>query len=124
MADHWDGLVNGATVNELLARGFLTPLRIKACVTPDMKDAKKSFTGEYDEDDAGQRGITIIGDVVKTWVEQTAKHFGGPVKTIVFSPSVKHGEDAFPQPARASGAFHGSRHRLYPAVGRYLSWRC
>jgi superfamily II DNA or RNA helicase len=105
MADHWDGLVNGATVNELLARGFLTPLRIKACVTPDMKDAKKSKFGEYDEEDAGQRGITIIGDVVKTWVEQTAKHFGGPVKTIVFSPSVKHGEELCRQFADAGFNF-------------------
>lgn len=93
MAHHWDGVVNGATVNQLLAQKFLTPLRIKACVTPDMKGAKKKFTGEYEEEEAGVRGITIIGDVVQTWVQQTAKHFGGPVKTLVFSPSVKHGEE-------------------------------
>ena len=88
MADHWDGIVNGATVNQLLAGGWLSPLKIKACVTPDMKGVKRKFTGEYEDEEAGQRGITIIGDVVKTWLEQCAKHFGRCVKTIVFSPSV------------------------------------
>lgn len=105
MADNWDGMVNGATVNQLLAQKRLTPLKIKACVTPDMQGAKKSFTGEYDEDDAGERGITIIGDVVQTWVQQTAKFFGGPVKTIVFSPSVKHGEELCRQFAEAGFNF-------------------
>jgi superfamily II DNA or RNA helicase len=105
MADHWDGIVNGATVNQLLKLGFLTPLKIKACVTPDMKGAKKKFTGEYEDEEAGQRGITIIGDVVQTWVQQTAKFFGGPVKTIVFSPSVKHGEELCRQFAEAGYNF-------------------
>ncbi|GAC1572968.1 MAG: hypothetical protein NVS3B5_02180 [Sphingomicrobium sp.] len=93
MAENWDGLVNSITVNQLLAKGFLTPLKIKACVAPDMKGAKKKFNGEYAEEDAGSRGITIIGNVVNTWVDQTQKHFGGPVKTIVFSPSVRHGAE-------------------------------
>lgn len=105
MADNWDGMVNGATVNQLLARKRLTPLKIKACVTPDMKGAKKKFTGEYDDDDAGERGITIIGDVVQTWVQQTLKHFGKPVKTIVFSPSVRHGEELCRQFAEAGYNF-------------------
>lgn len=105
MAEDWDGLVNGATVNQLLKQGFLTPLRIKACVAPDMTGAKKKFTGEYDDEDAGSRGVTIIGDVVQTWVEQTRKHFGGPAKTIVFSPSVKHGAELCRQFADAGFNF-------------------
>ncbi|WP_275790500.1 DEAD/DEAH box helicase [Pararhizobium gei] len=105
MAEDWDGVVNGTTVNELLRRGYLTPLKIKACVTPDMRNAKKKFDGEYDEEDAGQRGIIIVGDVVATWIEQTAKFFGGPVKTIVFSPSVKHGEELCRQFAEAGFNF-------------------
>lgn len=105
MADHWDGLVNSTTVNKLLAEGFLAPLRIKACVSPDMTGAKKKFDGEYAEEDAGQRGITIIGNVVDTWIEQTRKTFGGPVKTIVFSPSVKHGAELCRQFAEAGFNF-------------------
>lgn len=93
MSEDWDGLVNGETVNNLIANGYLAPLKIKACVAPDMTGAKKKFTGEYEDEEAGTRGLTIIGDVVQTWIEQTRKHFGGPVKTIVFSPSVKHGAE-------------------------------
>lgn len=105
MADHWDGIVNSTTVNQLLAEGFLAPLRIKACVAPDMKGAKKKFNGEYEEEEAGSRGVTIIGDVVQTWVAETRKAFGGPVKTIVFSPSVKHGAELCRQFADAGYNF-------------------
>lgn len=105
MAEHWDGIVNGATVNQLLKLGYLTPLKIKACVAPDMTGAKKNFLGEYDDDDATQRGLRIVGDVVQTWIEQTGKLFGGPVKTIVFSPSVKHGEELCRQFADAGFNF-------------------
>ncbi len=105
MADDWEGIVNSATTNQLLEMGMLTPLKIKACVSPDMTGAKKKFSGEWEEEDAGSRGITIIGDVVQTWVEQTRKHFGGPVKTIVFSPSVKHGSELCRQFADAGYNF-------------------
>lgn len=93
MAEQWDALVNGETVNNLIASGYLAPLKIKACVAPDMTGAKKKFTGEYEDEEAGSRGLTIIGDVVQTWIEQSRAHFGGPVKTIVFSPSVAHGAE-------------------------------
>lgn len=105
MAENWDGLINGATVNKLLADKYLTPLKIKACVAPDMAGAKKKFTGEYEDEESASRGITIIGDVVQTWVEQTRKHFGGPAKTIVFSPSVRHGAELCCQFAEAGFNF-------------------
>lgn len=104
MADHWDALVNGATTNQLLADGWLTPLKIKACVTPDMKGVRK-VAGEYEDGETGRRGITIIGDVVHTWVEQVGRYFGGPVKTIVFSPSVEHGAELCRQFAAAGYNF-------------------
>lgn len=105
MADHWDAVVNVTTVNKLLRDGYLAPLKIKACVAPDMAGAKKKFSGEYEDEEAGRRGIVIVGDVVHTWVQQTAAHFGGPVKTIVFSPSVAHGEELCRQFAEAGFNF-------------------
>ncbi|TIT06446.1 MAG: helicase, partial [Mesorhizobium sp.] len=42
---------------------------------------------------------------VQTWVEQTRIHFGKAVKTIVFSPSVKHGEELCRQFAEAGYNF-------------------
>lgn len=105
MAEEWDGIVNGETVNNLIAGGYLAPIRIRACVAPDMTGAKKKFTGEYDDNESGARGVTIVGDVVQTWVEQTRKHFGGPAKTIVFSPSVAHGAELCRQFAEAGYNF-------------------
>lgn len=92
MADDWDSLVSPITVNQLIEAGALCPLRIKACVAPDMTGVKVK-AGEYEENETASRGITIIGNVVDTWIEQTAATFGGPVKTIVFSPSVAHGAE-------------------------------
>jgi len=40
-----------------------------------------------------KRSMEIVGDVVEAWVEKTQAHFGGPVKTLVFSASVAHGEE-------------------------------
>ncbi|TPM59135.1 ATP-dependent helicase [Mesorhizobium sp. B2-2-4] len=105
MAENWDGLVNGATVNRLLHEKYLTPLKIMACVAPDMAGVKKKPNGEFADEEAGQRGIVIVGDVVKTWVEQTQAFFGRPVKTIVFSPSVRHGEELCRQFAEAGFNF-------------------
>jgi DNA repair protein RadD len=105
MAGHWDGVVNGATVNQLLAIKRLTPLKIKACVAPDMADVKRKSDGEYDEEEAGQRGITIVGDVAQTWIAETQKHFGGPVKTIAFVSSVEHGRELCRQMADAGFNF-------------------
>lgn len=111
MANEWDGLVSPVTVNQLVESGNLVPLRIKACVAPDMAGVKvKKGTGEYEEGEAGARGITIIGNVVDTWVEQTSKVFGGPVKTIVFSPSVAHGAELCRQFAAAGYNFQQLSH--------------
>ncbi len=110
MADEWDGLVSPVTVNELIASGALCPLRVKACVAPDMAGVKTNRRGEYEETETGNRGITVIGNVVETWVEQTAKTFGGPVKTIVFSPSVAHGAELCRQFAAAGYNFQQLSH--------------
>jgi DNA repair protein RadD len=37
--------------------------------------------------------MKIVGDVVGEWIDKTLKHYGGPVKTIVFSATVDHGEE-------------------------------
>ena len=105
MATFWAGIVNGATVNRLLADGFLAPLKVKACVAPDMTGAERKPSGEYADREAEARGIVIMGDVVTTWVQETHRHFGRPEKTIVFSPSVRHGEELCRQFAEAGYNF-------------------
>jgi superfamily II DNA or RNA helicase len=56
----------------------------------DMSGAKK-VAGEWSQDEASERGIKIIGDVVSEWAKKTQEIFGGPRKTIVFCAGVEHG---------------------------------
>lgn len=57
-----------------------------------MKGAKTRFDGEWLPSEIEKRSVTIIGDIVEGWIEKTNKHFGKPVKTLVFSATVAHGE--------------------------------
>ena len=90
MAKLYTNIVNVTTTDELIAEGFLSPVKIYAAVKPDMTGAKV-VAGEWTDKEIEQRGRAIIGDIVTEWVAKTQQHFGGPVKTIVFSASVDHG---------------------------------
>ncbi|HXY21609.1 MAG TPA: helicase-related protein [Burkholderiaceae bacterium] len=63
-----------------------------AAVAPDMAGAR-IIAGEWSDADIEQRGLRIVGDVVSEWQDKTARHFGGAVKTIVFSATVNHGAE-------------------------------
>lgn len=77
-------VINAATMDELVKLGVLTPLRILSCARPDMKGAKTK-AGEWTAGEAGRRGLAIIGDVVREWLEHAENR-----KTIVFGPTVVH----------------------------------
>lgn len=97
----YDGLINVTTTNDLIARGFLSPLKIYAAKAIDVT-GMKVVAGEWSEKEIEERGLEIIGDIVSEWQNKTEKHFGGPVKTIVFSATVQHGEELCRQ-FRAAG---------------------
>lgn len=86
-------VVNVTTTDKLVAENFLVPLKMYAAKAIDMAGAKVKSTGEWAEADIEERGKKIIGDVVGEWIDKTTKHYGGPVKTIVFSATVDHGEE-------------------------------
>ncbi len=90
MAKLYQQFVNVATTNQLIADGFLVPVKMYAAVRPNMAGAKV-VAGEWAEKDIEERGITILGDIVSEWIAKTNEHFGGPVKTLVFSATVAHG---------------------------------
>lgn len=101
----YGGLVNVTTTNELIAQGYLSPLKIyaaKAIRTEGMK----VIAGEWSEREIEERGLEIIGDIVSEWRDKTEKHFGGPVKTICFSATVAHGEELCRQFQAAGFNFH------------------
>lgn len=92
LGDLYTNLVNVSTTNKLVAEGFLVPLKMYAAVAADMTGAKV-IAGEWSADDVEARGQTIIGDIVNEWIARTRQHFGGPVKTLLFSATVEHGAE-------------------------------
>lgn len=88
----YEGMVNVTTTNALIAREFLSPLKIYAAKAIDTR-GMKVVAGEWAEKEIEKRGLEIVGDIVAEWQDKTEKHFGGPVKTIVFSATVDHGAE-------------------------------
>lgn len=87
----YTNLVSDITTDELVP-SFLSPLKIYAAKAVDMKGARV-VAGEWAPGEIEQRGKTIVCDIVSEWIDKTKKHFGGPVKTIVFSATVSHGRE-------------------------------
>lgn len=92
MGSIYSNLVNVTTMDALVERGYLVPLKMYAARAVDVT-GMKVVAGEWSEKEIEQRGLEIVGDIVSEWVDKTEKHFGGPVKTIVFSATVEHGEE-------------------------------
>lgn len=93
MGDHWSSLVNVTTTRKLIESGNLVEPLIYVAKSPDDSELGLNSYGEFSESSATNAGIRIVGDVVHEWVRKTNQHFGGPVKTIVFSPTVEHGRE-------------------------------
>ncbi|MEK6346380.1 MAG: DEAD/DEAH box helicase family protein [Burkholderia sp.] len=88
----YSNLVNVTTTNELIEGRWLVPLQVYAARAVDMTGAKV-VAGEWSDREIEKRGMEIVGDIVAEWVDKTRQHFGGPVKTIVFSATVEHGNE-------------------------------
>ena len=93
LAEHWSGVVNVTTTRTLIKDGFLVEPKIYVARSPEDAELGLNSFGEFSDRSAEAAGIRIVGDVVKEWISKTTEHFGGPVKTIVFSPSVDHGRE-------------------------------
>ncbi|QDP53981.1 MAG: putative ATP-dependent DNA helicase [Prokaryotic dsDNA virus sp.] len=93
MGEHWDDVVNVIPTRQLIDAGHLIEPKIYVAKSPDDADLGVKSNGEFSDSSATAAGIQIIGDVVSEWVGKTNEHFGGPAKTIVFSPTVEHGRE-------------------------------
>ncbi|RME95340.1 MAG: DEAD/DEAH box helicase [Alphaproteobacteria bacterium] len=91
MGKIWDHIVNVIPTRRLIEQGYLIEPTIYVARSPEDDELELNSYGEFSEDSATEAGIRIVGDVVSEWVAKTNKHFGGPVKTIVFAATVKHG---------------------------------
>lgn len=93
LGQHWRGIVNVTTTRKLIDDGFLVEPKIYVARSPEDAELGLNSFGEFSDKGAETAGIRIVGDVVEEWIGKTQQHFGGPVKTIVFSPSVAHGRE-------------------------------
>lgn len=93
MGQHWDGMVNVIPTRQLIDGGYLIEPKIYIAKSPDEAEFSRNSFGEFSDESAASAGIKIVGDVVKEWEAKTQEHFGGPAKTIVFSPTVEHGRE-------------------------------
>lgn len=93
MGCEWDGIVNVIPTRELINGGHLIEPTIYVAKSPEDAALGLNSYGEFSDESATSAGIEIIGDVVSEWEGKTNEHFGGPVKTIVFSPTVEHGRE-------------------------------
>lgn len=93
MGKHWDGMVNVRSTRLLIEDGHLVEPTIYVAKSPEDAEFGLNSFGEFSDETASSAGIKIIGDVVAEWVKKTQEHFGGPAKTIVFSPTVEHGRE-------------------------------
>ena len=76
------------TTNDLIESKVLVPLRVQIAVPIDMTGAKTNSAGEWTDGAAGERAAKITGDIVADWTRETNRIFGGPVKTLLFGPTV------------------------------------
>lgn len=81
-------VVNAASMHELVTDGVLVPMRVLSARRPDMTGAKVNNRGEWDENEAAERGMAILGDVVSEWLQH-----GEQRKTIVFGSTISHCEE-------------------------------
>lgn len=93
LGKHFQACVNVATTDGLIATGMLVRPIVYAAVEADVSGVAIRSTGEWDEHGLEAEGVKIVGDVVTEYTKRTTDHFGGPVKTIVFSSTVAHGEE-------------------------------
>lgn len=83
----YSNLVNAATMAELVEQKILVPMRVLTCTPTDMAGAETAG-GEWTERAAAERGMKIVGDVVKEWLLHASSR-----KTIVFGATIAHCEE-------------------------------
>jgi DNA repair protein RadD len=71
LGKHFSKLIIGATTQQLINTGFLSPFRVFAPASPDLS-AVRTVAGDYRDDDLSKAmdKSALVADVVTTWVER------------------------------------------------------
>lgn len=80
----YTGIIQTATTNDLIERGYLTPLAVYSHDAPDMAAVPIGANGDWQAKQTGEKYTPrLIGDIIETWREQA-----GDLSTITFSADV------------------------------------
>lgn len=87
LGKHWQTLVIGSTVNQLIDEGYLSDFVVYAPSTPDLDGLKVNRSGDYKEKDVAPRVIEpkLIGSIVRSYCQ---RH--GEGKTILYAVNRLH----------------------------------
>lgn len=97
LAKYFDAVINVTTTRALIEKEWLAKYRIFSCAEPDMDGARVKSSGEWDEADASDRAVKIIGDVVAEYTTH-----GDGRKFICSAVDTRHVEELARQ-FRAAG---------------------
>lgn len=64
LGKYFDAVINVTTTRTLINEGWLSKYRIFSCAEPDMTGARVKSGGEWNDTDASDRAVKIVGDVV------------------------------------------------------------
>ena len=104
MADIYTNIIGAQPMSNLVEDGWVVPLKVFIAKEIDMSGVTK-LAGEWKADDVTERGLRIVGDIVREWTKKTYEIFGEPKKTIVFCAGVEHGRELVTQFAAAGFNF-------------------
>ena len=82
------GVVNAITTFDLMEKGWLVNPTVYAATPIDTSLIKRTSSGEFEANSAGEAATKIVGNIVDEWIKNTETQFGGPVATLGFAPTV------------------------------------
>jgi len=106
----YTNIVNARTTDDLITDGWLAPLRVFAAKEINMDGAETNSMGEWSDRVVESRALPIVGDIVSEWVAHTHRIFGGPVKTLLFTPTIAFGDEICKQFVAAGYRFEQVTH--------------
>jgi len=88
----YTNVINAMPNDDLLDEGWLVPPVCYIGRRASTEGVSLDSAGEWNKAQISERNGELIGDVCSAWVDKCYHHFGGPVKTILFSATKADGE--------------------------------
>lgn len=92
LGDIYSNIVNAEMTAKLIEEKWLVRPRVFSASPIDMSNSPKVM-GEWTNAECARKAQPILGDIVTEWVDRTNQIYGGPVKTLVFAPTIQYGSD-------------------------------